>query len=121
MDGYYYIMLYYSIHHYLRQNDECRMHCCIKIFLLRNYYIQVIMPSLLKCVSDESIISVTDKTVTNLLANVKEIHKLHIKLVAEFQQATHPYPYYTNCIGNIFLKYVSQIYRKNSCFFFRKN
>ena len=44
---------------------------------------------------------------TNLLANVTELHKLHVKLVAEFQQATHPYPYYTNCIGNIFLKYVS--------------
>ena len=65
------------------------------------------MPSLHNCADNEAIVSVTQHTVANLLSNIKEIHKLHIKLVAEFQQATEPFPYHTNCIGNIFLKYVS--------------
>ena len=70
------------------------------------------MPSLQVCAKDENIVSVTNKTISNLLSNVKEIHKLHVKLVAELEQATSPSPYYTDCIGNIFLKYVSSYVRE---------
>lgn len=51
--------------------------------------------------------SVTNDVIGELLSNIQEIHQLHIKFSASLKEVLYPYPYYTNCIGNIFIKYVS--------------
>ena len=42
-----------------------------------------------------------------MLSNIEEIYKFHVRFLDALKEATYPYPYHTNCIGKVFLNYVS--------------
>ena len=42
-----------------------------------------------------------------LLANIEEIYSQQKDLLKEMQQRMSPYPYHTNQVGELFLRYVS--------------
>jgi len=72
----------------------------------------VIIPNLERLAKDDSVACVTSSTVLELLSNIRDIHKLHIGFSTALQDVSGPYPYYTNCIGNVFVKNVSTIAQK---------
>ena len=69
--------------------------------------LQVIVPALKECALDGEIKSVDENTIVNMLSNIEDIYRFHVKFNAALRKATFPYPYYTHCIGEIFLQHVS--------------
>uniref|UniRef100_H2Z745 Uncharacterized protein n=1 Tax=Ciona savignyi TaxID=51511 RepID=H2Z745_CIOSA len=54
------------------------------------------IPSLQRCSRDDKIPSCTSETVTDMLSNIREIHKLHVTFYASLKEAMDPYPFHTN-------------------------
>nr|XP_026691200.1 rho guanine nucleotide exchange factor 4-like isoform X1 [Ciona intestinalis] len=72
---------------------------------LLQFIVDVMIPSLQKCSRDDSIPSCTSETVSDMLSNIREVHKLHVTFYASLKEAMDPYPYHTNCIGELFMKH----------------
>lgn len=82
---------------------------------LNTYFLQVIIPNLLRLAKDDKIACVTSNTVPDMLSNIRDIHRLHIRFSSALRDVMDPYPYHTNCVGNIFLNHVSVAMETGFC------
>ncbi|CAK8692472.1 unnamed protein product [Clavelina lepadiformis] len=75
---------------------------------LLQFIVEVMIPDLDALAENDQVPSVNSDTVSKMLANIHDIHKLHATFITSLQKATHSYPYHTHCIGNIFIQHSEQ-------------